>query len=80
MTSGVRNQRLAETWINYMLETGVSVELTKRQGLANTITVEKLEKISDKIIWLEPVENANERAALWVAIISGEQPKQLLRQ
>ena len=80
VTSGARNQRLAETWINYMLEAGVSTELTKRQDLANTITDDKLEKVSDKIIWLEPVENANQRAALWVSIMSGEQPEKMLRQ
>jgi hypothetical protein len=37
ITPGVKNQRLAESWTNYTMETVVSVELARRQGLANTV-------------------------------------------
>lgn len=72
VTRGAKNQRLAESWINYMLEPGVSGELTRRQGLSNTIEADPLAGESDKLIWLEPVEDAKRRAALWSRIISGD--------
>lgn len=74
VTRGAKNQRLAENWINYMLDRQVSSELTKRQGLANTIEASAANKDSDKIIWLEPVENDQRRAELWMRIISGDVP------
>lgn len=74
MTRGTKNKGLAERWINYMLEPKVSAELTRRQGLANTLepTANTLE--TDKILWLEPVENGQRRAGLWSRILSGDRP------
>ena len=74
VTRGAKNRRLAESWINYMLEPGVSGKLTQRQGLSNTITDDPSVNVTDKIIWLEPVENAQRRAKLWNRIISGDLP------
>ena len=74
ITRGAKNVHLAESWINYMLEADVSGELTRRQGLSNTIEADQLINSSDKIIWLKPVENAERRAALWNHIISGDPP------
>jgi len=78
ITRGVKNQRLAESWINYTLEASVSGELTRRQGLANTIEASPLAGNSDKIIWLKPVENAQRRKVLWSHIISGDLPEKFL--
>lgn len=80
VTRGAKNKRLAESWINYMLEASVSSELTRRQGLSNTIKADPLANETDKIIWLEPVEDAKRRAVLWSHIISGDQPRKLLTQ
>ncbi|MBI5429426.1 MAG: extracellular solute-binding protein [Nitrosomonadales bacterium] len=77
VTRGAGNKPLAESWINYMLESGVSGELTKRQGLSNTIAADPLANETDKLIWLEPVEDAKRRAALWSHIISGDLPGKL---
>jgi len=74
MTRGVKNKNLAESWINYMLDKEVSRELTRRQGLSNTLDVDTATQETDKIIWLEPVENDKRRAALWGRIISGDLP------
>lgn len=74
LTRGVRNKRLAENWINYTLEKPVSTALTKRQGLANTIESSTPADKSDKIIWLEPVEDFKLRTALWTRILSGDRP------
>lgn len=74
ITHATKNQRLAESWINYTLEKKNSAEFSRRQGLANTIEAESANKDADKIIWLEPVENDSRRAALWTGIISGDLP------
>lgn len=77
-TSGVRNQRLAESWINYTLEASVSGELTRRQGLANTIEAGPLASDADNLIWLKPVESLYRRAMLWSNTISGDLPGKFL--
>jgi putative spermidine/putrescine transport system substrate-binding protein len=74
-TSGARNRLLAERWIDFMLDKHVSAELTRRQGLANTIAPGAATKPTDKLIWLEPVEDDQRRAAYWARIISGDVPE-----
>lgn len=74
VTRGVKNKELAERWINYMLDRRVSRELTRRQGLSNTIEADTAPAQADRIIWLEPVEDDQRRAALWARIISGDLP------
>ena len=74
ITRGVRNKRLAEQWIDYTLEKNVSSALTKRQGLANTVEPATSTNGSDRLIWLQPVEDFNLRASLWDRIISGDRP------
>ena len=68
---------LATEWINYMLDPSVSRELTRRQGLANTLE-EPLALSGDApagaIVWLEPVEDEARRAQLWQRILSGDRP------
>jgi len=71
LTRGVKNKRLAESWINYTLEKPFSTALTKRQGLANTIESSVSADTSDKIVWLEPVEDSKLRTELWIRILSG---------
>lgn len=72
VTRGATNRKLAETWINFMLEKKVSDRLTVGHGLANTVTPFPSSRRDDKIIWLQPVENPAKRKALWDRIMSGE--------
>jgi putative spermidine/putrescine transport system substrate-binding protein len=74
MTPGAKNKALAEAWINYMLEPSVSQALTRRQGLSNTLEADAGASATDKIIWLEPVEDDRRRATLWGRIMSGDVP------
>lgn len=71
MTHGAKNPRLVETWINYMLESSASHALTSRQGLSNTLEEPTTLHPSDKIIWLQRVEDVTKRASLWDRIVSG---------
>lgn len=75
VTHRARNKRLAEAWINFTLEAPVSQALTERQGLANTVRAKGAHESSSKLIWLEPVEDAPRRAALWGRIVSGDRPE-----
>ena len=68
---------LAAQWINYMLDEAVSRELTRRQGLANTLEEPAAlsgDAPAGRIVWLEPVEDEAHRAQLWQRILSGERP------
>lgn len=75
VSRGAKNKRLAESWINYTLEPAVSAALTRRQGLANTIDESPVAGEKDKIVWLQPVEDADKRSALWSRILSGDRPE-----
>jgi putative spermidine/putrescine transport system substrate-binding protein len=74
LTRGAKNKALAEAWIDYMLEKPVGRALVERQGLANTVDSSPSTDRSNKIIWLEPVEDAGRRSAIWAHIISGDRP------
>jgi putative spermidine/putrescine transport system substrate-binding protein len=69
--SGASNPELAHEWINFTLGKEMSRQLTVGQGLANTVQESNYIQAGDKIIWIEPVENAAERASLWSRITSG---------
>jgi len=69
VTRGARDKGLAEAWINHMLERSVSMALTERQGLANTVVAGQ--EPAGRIVWLESVEDADKREALWAQIVSG---------
>lgn len=75
ISSRVRNQELAERWINFMLEKSVSGHLTSAHGLANTVTPFPDSTPGDKIIWLQPLENPSKRKELWDKILSGQSAK-----
>lgn len=79
VSAGRKNQKLAETWIDYMLEKKVSQTLTDRQGLRNTlmpaasITATAMDSPGNaRILWLEPVEDVMKRKVLWGQIIAGD--------
>lgn len=74
MTRGAKDHKLAEAWINYMLETPVSHALIERQGLSNTLEAPVAVHETDKLLWLHSVENVAKRASLWDKIISGDTP------
>ncbi len=77
VSRGAKNPRLAEDWINFTLEPRISQELSRRQGLSNTIEAGTENSNLDKIIWLEPAEDDARRAQLWGRIRSGERPQTL---
>jgi putative spermidine/putrescine transport system substrate-binding protein len=77
VSRGAKNPRLAEAWINFTLEPRISQELSRRQGLSNTIEAGAENSNLDKIIWLEPAEDDTRRAQLWARIRSGERPQTL---
>jgi putative spermidine/putrescine transport system substrate-binding protein len=72
VTRGAKNKPLAEAWIDYMLEKPVGQALVERQGLANTVDSSASTASGSKIIWLEPMEDANRRSSIWARIISGD--------
>ena len=72
VTRGAKNRQLAERWIDFMIDKNISAELTRRQGLANTIAPGTAMKEADKLIWLEPAEDDQRRAAYWARIMSGD--------
>jgi len=77
ISKGTKDKKLAEEWINYTLSKEVSDTLTRRQGLANTVTPFPDSKSDDRIFWLEPLESYDKRKNLWYKILSGDRPESL---
>jgi putative spermidine/putrescine transport system substrate-binding protein len=65
-----KNKVLAEQWINFTLDKTVSMQLSRRQGLSNTLTKSNLTE-KDKVIWLKSSENFALRAQYWDRIRAG---------
>jgi putative spermidine/putrescine transport system substrate-binding protein len=65
MTSGVQNKDLAQKWVNFVLSKKVGQELSDRTGFGNTSVPFPSAGESDKIVWLESVEDPTRRADLW---------------
>ncbi|GAA4011676.1 ABC transporter substrate-binding protein [Actimicrobium antarcticum] len=72
ISSKSKAPQLALKWINYTLQADVSILLSKRHGLANTVTATSFSNSKDKLIWLEPAEDQDKRLALWTRILSGD--------
>lgn len=71
-------QALAAQWVNHMLHPSVSLELTRRQGLANTLEEPAAldsESLLGPIVWLQPVEDDAQRTRLWQRIVAGDRPE-----
>ena len=72
VTARASNPALAMAWISFTLEPEVSLALTSRHGLNNTLQQASDDGNSGHLLWLEPVEDAARRAELWHRIVSGE--------
>lgn len=68
---GAKNPALAHAWINFTLDREMSRQLVEEQGLGNTVQQSAMTSASDRLIWLEPVEDAALRATLWTRILAG---------
>jgi hypothetical protein len=78
ITCSVKNQLLAESWINYTLQPVFSKELNRRPSLANTIQVSHRAGNSDKIILLKTFEYGQHRMLHLTRITSAHLPIKLL--
>jgi putative spermidine/putrescine transport system substrate-binding protein len=78
ITPGAKNRPLAQAWIDYLLEPAPSAALVDRQGLANTTTRSPSRNARERLVWLEPVEDAVRRTLLWERIVSGDRATKVL--
>ena len=78
ITRGARNKTLALAWIDHLLGTGAAHVLSARHGLANTRDPAPHQADTDRLVWLEPVENVERRNQLWERILSGDRAARVL--
>ena len=78
LTRAARDPALAQAWIDELLGDQASRLLVERQGLASTTTASEAAPAEAKLVWLEPVEDANRREALWARIRSGDRASRVL--
>jgi putative spermidine/putrescine transport system substrate-binding protein len=78
ITRGARNKTLALAWIDHLLGTGAAHVLSTRHGLANTRDPAPHQTDSDRLLWLEPVEDVERRNLLWERILSGDRAARVL--
>ena len=73
---GAKNPLLAHQWINFMLGHEASEALVQRQGLSNTVNLGIEGRPTDRLHWLETVEDEARRDGYWTRIVSGDRPEQ----
>lgn len=78
ITRRARDPALAHAWIDLLLGDQASRLLVERQGLASTTTESEASRPEVRTLWLEPVENAGRREALWARIRSGDRASRVL--
>ena len=65
MTSGVKDQALAEKWVNFLLQKKIGQALSDRQGFGNTVVPSPNAAAGDKLVYVQVVEDPTKRADLW---------------
>lgn len=78
ITSGASDLSLAHAWIDHLLGRQASALLVSRQGLASTTAASAASAGGARLLWLEPVEDAAHREALWARIRSGDRAAKVL--
>ncbi len=78
ITRRAREGALAHAWIDLLLGEQAGRLLVERQGLANTTTESESSRPEVRLRWLEPVEDAGRREALWARIRSGDRASRVL--
>ena len=71
ISAGARDRALAERWIDFTLEKPNSERLTSLHGLANTVSASSPVNAGEKLLWLRPLEDPDQRLHLWRRIVSG---------
>jgi putative spermidine/putrescine transport system substrate-binding protein len=79
LTKACREPALAHAWVAHLLGPLASHLLVERQGLANTVSAQGSPASSNRLIWLEPVEDAARRERLWARVRSGDRLERVLR-
>lgn len=77
ITSVSKQRKLAEKWIDYMLEASVSRVLAERQNLSSTVDP-GLAEAGAKRIWLRPAEDFERRERMWGRIIAGDRLQRVM--
>lgn len=78
LTRTVADPALAHAWIDHLLGKQASALLVSRQGLASTTVESAASASAARLLWLEPVEDAAGREALWARIRSGDRAAKVL--
>ena len=65
LTSGVQDKDLAEQWINFVLQKKIGEQLTERTGFGNTVAPSANAAPTDKLVYVEVVEDPTKRSDLW---------------
>jgi putative spermidine/putrescine transport system substrate-binding protein len=78
ITRDAHDIRLAQDWIDHLLDQQASRFLVERQGLSNTLSDERNGQPEGKPVWLQPPEDTAWREKLWSRIRSGDRLSRVL--
>lgn len=76
VSSPARGQPLVAAWLDFMLEKEAAQALVQRQGLSSATLTER--PLQERLIWLQPLEDAEKRALLWSRIVGGASAAKVL--
>lgn len=76
VSSPARGKPLVTAWLDFMLEKEAAQALIQRQGLSSATLTDR--PLQERLIWLQPQEDAEKRAALWGRIVGGASAEKVL--
>jgi putative spermidine/putrescine transport system substrate-binding protein len=76
VSASAQNQPLVAAWLDFMLEKEPGQALVERQGLASATLTDRPQQ--ERLVWLQPQEDAEKRALLWGRIVGGASAAKVL--
>lgn len=76
VSAPAQNQQLVAAWLDFMLENAPAQALIERQGLASATLTDRPTR--ERLIWLQPLEDAEKRTMLWGRIVGGASAAKVL--
>lgn len=76
VSSAASGQPLVAAWLDFMLEKDAAQALVQRQGLSSATLTDR--PLRERLIWLQPQEDAEKRTALWSRIVGGASAAKVL--
>ncbi|TXH89977.1 MAG: extracellular solute-binding protein [Rhodoferax sp.] len=76
VSSLAQGKPMVTAWLNFMLEKEAAQALVQRQGLSSATLTDR--PLNERLVWLQPQEDAERRTVLWSRIVGGASAEKVM--